>query len=154
MTDFLRGTPFQPREQCQNIFQIIETRTLLRCVRLGRELLNFVISAILPPRQGIEFGLSNNHLFVRPAHGDELADKWHLQLALRLHRFLGVRVLRKPMRERMKQSEVAVHILVLDQCATHDDLRNQNQRDDVGRSLRVGHQGGDDQTQRYATHRS
>src|SRR5206468_6963411 len=87
MTDFLRGTPFQPREQCQNIFQIIETRALLRCIRLGRELLNFVISAILPPRERVEFGLSNNHLFVRPAHGDELADKWHLQLALRLHSF-------------------------------------------------------------------
>ena len=54
----------------------------------------------------------------------------------------------------MKQSEVPIHVLVFDQCAAHDDLRNQNERHDVGRRLRVGHQRRDEQTQRYAAHRS
>ena len=58
----------------------------------------------------------------------------------------------KPMRKGVKQTEVLVHVLVFDECSAHDDLRNQNQRDDVGRSLRVGYQRRDNQTQRHATH--
>src|SRR4029453_6661570 len=84
--DVPRGPSFQPREQCQYVFQIVKMRSLLRCVRFGRELLNFVMSTVLALRKGIELGLGDNHFFVRPAHGDELTDKWHLQLALRLSR--------------------------------------------------------------------
>ena len=54
----------------------------------------------------------------------------------------------------MKQSQIPVHVFVLDQCATHDDLGNQNKRHDVSRGFRVGYERRDEQTQRHATHRS
>jgi hypothetical protein len=70
---------------------------LLCRVRFGRELLNFIISPILPPRERIEFGLGDNHLFVRPAHGDELADQWHLQFALGFQCLVRARMFGNPM---------------------------------------------------------
>src|SRR6516225_12415367 len=103
------------------------------------------MGVVLPPCEWIEFRLRDNHFLVRPAHADELADKWHLKLTLRFSRLFRVRMFGKPMRKGVKQTEVPVHVLVLDERAAHDDLRNQNQRDDIGRSLRVGYQRGDDQ---------
>ncbi len=42
---------------------------------------------------------------------------------------------------------------ILDERAAHDDLRNQDERDDVGRRLRIGHERGNDQAERDAAHR-
>src|SRR5439155_16213425 len=114
-------------------------------------LLDFVMSAVLSLREWIEFRLRDNYFLVRPAHGDELADKWHLQLALRFSRLFRVRMFGKPMRKGVKQTEVLVHVLVFDECSAHDDLRNQIQRDDVGSSHRYGYQLRDNQTQRHTT---
>ena len=46
----------------------------------------------------------------------------------------------KPARERINQTEVAVHVLILNESAAHQDLRNQNQRNDVGCGLGVGYE--------------
>src|SRR4030095_5103145 len=144
---------FQARQQCQYVFQVVKVRSLLRRVTFRCELLNFVMSAVLALGKRIELGLGDDHFFVRPAHGDELADKWHLQFALRFSRLFRVRMFGKPVRKGINQAEVPVHVLVFDERATHNDLWNQNQRDDIGRCFRVGHQRRDNETQRYAAHR-
>ena len=59
----------------------------------------------------------------------------------------------EPVRKGINQAEVPVHVLVFDERATHNDLWNQNQRDDIGRCFRVGHERRDNETQRYAAHR-
>ena len=56
------------------------------------------------------------------------------------------------MRERVEESEVPVHVFVFDERPTHDDLRNQHQRDDVGRRFRIGDERRDKQTKRHAAH--
>src|SRR4029450_6401443 len=109
--DVPREPSFQAREQCQYVFQVVKMRSLLRRVRFGRELLNFVMSAVLAFRKRIELGLGNDHFFVRPTHGNELADKWHLQLALRFSRLFRVWMFGKPMGKGIKQTEVPVHVL-------------------------------------------
>ena len=58
----------------------------------------------------------------------------------------------EPMRERIKKSKVPVHVLVFNEGATHDDLRNQDERDDVGRRFRIGDERRNKQTKRYAAH--
>ena len=59
----------------------------------------------------------------------------------------------EPVRKGINQAEVPVHVLVFDECATHNDLWNQNQRDDIGRGFWVGHERRDYETQCYAAHR-
>src|SRR6266403_1737020 len=87
-------------------------------------LFDFALCSVLPPCQRVELCLRDNHFFVRPAHGDELTDKGHLELAPHFLFLLLAGMLGEPMRERIQQSEVSVHVLVLDESATHDDLRN------------------------------
>jgi hypothetical protein len=53
-----------------------------------------------------------------------LTDKRNLQLAFRLSVFVCARMFGEPMLERIKQTEVAIHVLVFDERAAHDDLRN------------------------------
>src|SRR5262249_44308136 len=76
--DVSSGRPFQSREQCQYVLQIVKMPSLLGRVRFGRELLNFVMSTVLALRKRSELGLRNYQLFVRPTDGDELADKWNM----------------------------------------------------------------------------
>src|ERR1700745_3526637 len=57
------------------------------------------------------------------------------------------------MRKGIKQTEVPVHVLVFDERAAHDDLWNQNQRDYIGRGVRVGKERRENETQRLAAHR-
>src|SRR4029453_5341176 len=95
---------------------------LLRRVRFVCEFLNFVAGSILPARQRVELGLRENYLLVRPTHGNKLTNKWHFQLALHLLALVRTRMFREPMRESINQSEVPVHILILDQGSAHDDL--------------------------------
>src|SRR6266704_3512268 len=97
---------------------------LLGCIRFWRELLNLVMGAVLALGKRIELGLGNNHFFVRPAHCDELTYERYLQFALRLSRLFRVGMFGKPVRERVNQIEVTVHVLVFDERATHDDLWN------------------------------
>ena len=35
------------------------------------------------------------------------------------------------------ERKVAIHVLILDERATHDDLRDQHERDNVGGRLRI-----------------
>ena len=63
-------------------------------------------------------------------------------------------MLAEPVAERIEQGEIAIHVLVFDERAAHDDLRNQNQRDDIGRGFRIGHKRGNDQPERHPAHRS
>ncbi len=74
----------------------------------------------------------HNHLLIRPRHGDELADEWHLQFAVHLLVLFFVRMLRKPARESVDEREVCGHVLIFNERATHDDLRIKDQRHDVG----------------------
>src|SRR6266487_146927 len=153
MIDFFRRTSFETRKQCQNFLQILQTLALLRRVRVVCESLNFVTGSILPAGQRVELGLRENDLFVRPTHGDKLTNKWHLQLALHLLALIAARMFGEPMRERINKSEVPVHVLILDEGAAHDDLRNQNERDDIGRRFRIGNERRNEQTERHTAHR-
>ena len=56
-------------------------------------------------------------------------------------------MLGEPAGESVNEREVSVHVLILDQRAAHDDLRNQDERDDVGRGFRIGHERRNDQAQ-------
>ena len=118
-----------------------------------REALNFVAGSILPARQRVELRLCENNLFVRPTHGDKLTNKWHLQLALHLLALIRARMFGEPMRERINQSEVPVHVFILDEGSAHNDLRNQDERDDVGGRFRIGNERRNDQTKRQAAQR-
>src|SRR5204863_9950029 len=62
-------------------------------------------------------------------------------------------MLGKPAVKGVNQSEVPVHVLVLDERTAHDDLWNQNERHDVRRGFRIGHETGDDETKRDPAHR-
>ena len=106
----------------------------------GDDAIDLLLRPVLPPRERIKFRLCNNHLLVRPTHGDKLTDERHLEFALDLLAALFCRVFMEPARERVNQREVTVHVLVFDERATHDDLRNQNKRDDIGGGFRIGHQ--------------
>ena len=66
---------------------------------LRHEPVDLALASVLPPRQRIELGLRHNHLFVRPAHGDELTDKWNLQLAFHFSVLIRARMFGEPMRE-------------------------------------------------------
>ena len=61
-------------------------------------------------------------------------------------------MLGEPAGESVNQRQVPVHVLVFDERAAHDDLGNQNQRHDVGRRFRIGHDRRNHQTQRHAAH--
>ncbi len=96
-------------------------------------------------REWIEFRLRHHQLLVGPAHGDKFTDEGNLKAAVHLARFIAVRMLLEPARESVDQSEVPVHVLVFDHRAAHDDLGNEDERNDVGGRFRVVHERGDDQ---------
>src|SRR5207253_5022534 len=79
--------------------------------------------------------------------------EWHLQFAVHFLVLFLVRMLRKPARERVDEGEVAVHVFIFDKRPTHDDLRNQDQRHDVGGRLRIRNEGGNHQAEGDPTHR-
>ena len=56
------------------------------------------------------------------------------------------------MRKRIKQREVPIHVLIFNECPAHDNLRNQNERDNVGRRFRIRDQRGNQQAKRHAAH--
>src|SRR6266487_2631336 len=96
----------------------------------GDNPVDLALRSVLPMGKRVELSLRQNHLVVRPTHSDELTNKRHLQLALHLLAFVRAGMFGEPMRERIKKSKVPVHVLVLNEGATHDDLRNQDQGDD------------------------
>ena len=57
------------------------------------------------------------------------------------------------MRERINEHEVAVHVLVFDERAAKDNLRNQDERYNVGGGFRIGHERRNEQPKRHAGHR-
>jgi hypothetical protein len=61
-------------------------------------------------------------------------------------------MLMKPARESVNEPEIAVHVLILDHRAPHDDLRDEDERNDIGRGFRVGDEGGNNQAQRDPAH--
>ena len=61
-------------------------------------------------------------------------------------------MLGEPAGERVNQGEVPVHVLIFNERAAHDDLWNQNERHDVRRGFRIGHETGNDETKRDAAH--
>ena len=54
-------------------------------------------------------------------------------------------MLGEPAGKGVNEPEVAVHVLIFDERAPHDDLRDENERDDIGGRFRIGHEGGDNQ---------
>src|SRR5205823_6954318 len=115
--------------------------------------IDLALGSVLAACHRIQFRLRHNHFLIRPAHADELANEWHLQFAVHFLVLFLVRMLRKPTRKRIDKREVAVHVFIFDECATHDDLRNQNQRYNIGGRLRIRNDGGNHQTEGDPTHR-
>ena len=62
-------------------------------------------------------------------------------------------MLGEPAAEGINQREVAVHVLIFDERSTHDDLRNQDERNNVCRRFRIGHDRRDDQPEGDTPHR-
>ena len=122
VTDRLR---LETGKQSERFLQVIQTFCCFRIFPMLRHKpVDLALRAVLSPRQRIELGLRDNHLFIRPAHGDELTDKRNLQFAFRFSVFFCARMFGEPMREGIKQTKVSIHVLVFDERATHDDLRN------------------------------
>ena len=88
--------------------------------------MELVVGAILPSCERIQFRLRHNQFFVRPAHRDELADERHLQLTVHFFRFITIRMLVEPARKSINERQVSIHVFVLDERATHDDLWNEH----------------------------
>ncbi len=145
---------FKAGKHRQNFFKIIQSLNPFRGLVVAiDDPANLSIGALLPASQRIKLCLRNDDLFVRPAHRNELADERHLQLAVHLLPQLPGWMLVEPMRQRIDEREIAIHVLVLDQRSTHDDLWNEHKRNDVRRRFRIGHERRDHQTQGHAAHR-
>src|SRR5207237_4899918 len=139
MSQRVGGFCLQPGKPSERFLQILQPLPIYgSLVMLRHNAVDFTLRSVLPLRQWIELGLRDNHLFVRPAHGDELTDKWHLKLAPHFLFLLFAGMLSEPMRERVEESEVPVHVLVFYERPTHDDLPNPHQRYDASRRIRVG----------------
>jgi hypothetical protein len=119
-----------------------------------RKSLDFLREKVLPFCKRVEFSLSDDDSLVRPAGRDELANQWHLDI-LRLHisRSL-VRFRDSVTGKKVKEIEIPIHLIVLNQSAAENNLRNQNQGDDVPGRFSIIDQRGNKEASGYSTYRS
>src|ERR1700731_5281069 len=113
---------------------------------------NLAVDSLLAERQRIEFGLRHHQFFVGPAHGDELANERHLEFAIHLFALLFGGMFLEPVSQRINEREVTVHVLVLNERATHDDLRDENERDDIGGGFGIADERRNTTAEGHATH--
>src|SRR5438132_1489218 len=116
-----------------------------------REFLDFLRKKILPFRKRIEFSLTDDDGLVRPARWDELANQRYLDI-LRLHISGSLLRFRDSVSgEKVEKIKIPIHLFVLNQSAAQNDLRNQNERHDVGRRFGVIDQRGNEEASGNAT---
>ena len=89
---------------------------------------------------GLSFAWATIERLVAVVRGDEAADQRHAQrgVVALVHR-AGFRVAAEPALEGVDHIEVAIHLLVLDQRAAEDELRDEHQRHEVRRRLCIRH---------------
>ena len=142
----------QPGENRQRVFKILEAVFLCGSRVLFRDQpVDLVLDCFLAAGEGIQFGLREDQRLVGPSGRHELTDERNHQVASGRHGAVGMGV--HPFLDRVNKVQIAIHLLVFDQGAAQDDLRNQDGRDNQDAGFAFRDQGGDDQSDRHAAAR-
>ena len=153
LLDFRHARAFEAAEHRQRFLEVLELRRLLLRAELDlHEVVDPLLQAILPDRERVQLRLRDDQGLVAVVRGDEPGERGDAELRVVARGRLGdFRVGPEPAVERIDQVEILVHLLVFDQRAAKDELRDEHERDEVCGRLGIGNQAGNNQAQRDAT---
>ena len=96
--------------------------------------------------------MSDDDGFVAPAEGHELTKERDFQLIRWLQRAAVITA--QPAAQVVSEVEIPIHFLIFDEGSAENDLRDQDERDDIDGGLAFAHQAGDEQTEHHPGERT
>ena len=123
-----------------------------RGVFLADDIVDHRLDGFLAAGEGIEFRLCKNESLIGPAGRHDLANEGDMKIAPCGHGAIGVSVC--PLLDGVDEIEVTVHLLIFDQGAAENDLRNEDDRNNENAGLTLRYERGDEQADGCAACRS
>ena len=99
------------------------------------EFLDLGLDEVGEGARGIVLGVGDDDGLIAPAQGHEVADPGHFETARLLFFIIGD----EPLADVLDDVKAAVHLVVLDERTTENDIRNEDERDDVDGRLGAAH---------------